>query len=137
VRGDLIARAFAALDAGDTGPFEALLAPEARWVGVASSASETPTCDDRREVVDLLRRRVASGRRFAVRRAVESGDQVSVTLAVSGPGIPDGVTVTRVFTFRPGTNVVVRMDDGVDVLALRAQRDLADDGAPSSPDESA
>jgi hypothetical protein len=55
-----------------------------------------------------------------VRDYVEAGDQVSVTLAVSGPQIPDTVTVTKIFTFRHGTNVVVRMNDGVDTLALRA-----------------
>jgi hypothetical protein len=31
------------------------------------------------------------------------------------------VSVTKIFTFRSGTNVVVQMNDGVDVLALRAQ----------------
>ena len=52
---------------------------------------------------------------------IESGDQVSVTLAISGPPIPESVNVTKTFTFRSGTNVVVQMNDGVDALALRAQ----------------
>jgi hypothetical protein len=43
VRGDLIAQAFAALDAGDTGAFEVLLDPQATWIGVAGSWEETPT----------------------------------------------------------------------------------------------
>jgi hypothetical protein len=43
VRGDLIAGAYAALDAGDPSPFEALLDPQARWIGVAGSWGETPT----------------------------------------------------------------------------------------------
>jgi hypothetical protein len=30
------------------------------------------------------------------------------------------VNVTKIFTFRHGTNTVVRMNDGVDLLALRA-----------------
>ena len=73
------------------------------------------------EVVNLLRQHIANGRQFAVSNYVESGDQVSVTLTISGPEIPDAVNVTKIFTFRSGTNVVVRMNDGVDVLALRAQ----------------
>jgi hypothetical protein len=71
--------------------------------------------------VNLLRQHVENGRHFVVTDYVESGDQVSATLAVSGPPIPDTVTVTKIFTFRSGTNVVVQMNDGVDVLALRAQ----------------
>jgi hypothetical protein len=71
--------------------------------------------------VNLLVEKIQNGRRFAVAGSVEAGDQVSVTLQVSGPGIPGSVQVTKIFTFRPGTNTVIRMDDGVDVLALRAQ----------------
>ena len=72
------------------------------------------------EVVDLLSERVANGVQFAVTNAVESGDQVAVTLSITGPQIPGGVTVTKFFTFAPGTNTVVQINDGVDVLALRA-----------------
>ena len=79
------------------------------------------------EVVNLLRQHIANGRRFAVSNYLESGDQVSVTLSISGPPIPDAVSVTKIFTFRSGTNVVVRMNDGVDVLALRAQQAQDDD----------
>jgi ketosteroid isomerase-like protein len=43
VRGELIAQAYAALDAGDAGAVQALLAPDARWIGVAGSWGETPT----------------------------------------------------------------------------------------------
>jgi hypothetical protein len=70
--------------------------------------------------VNLLQQHVANGRRFSVSNYLESGDQVSVTLTISGPPIPDTVNVTKIFTFRRGTNVVMRMNDGVDVLALRA-----------------
>ena len=70
--------------------------------------------------MDLLSNRVANGVRFSVTNAVESGDQVAVTLSITGPQIPAGVTVTKFFTFAPGTNTVVRINDGVDVLALRA-----------------
>jgi hypothetical protein len=73
------------------------------------------------EVVDLLQRYVANGRRFVVSSLVESGDQVAATLTISGPPIPEPVNVTKIFTFRSGTNVVIQMNDGVDVLALRAQ----------------
>jgi hypothetical protein len=76
------------------------------------------------EVVDLLSERVANGVQFAVTNTVESGDQVAVTLSITGPQIPGSVTVTKFFTFAPGTNTVIRMNDGVDVLALRA---LAED----------
>jgi hypothetical protein len=43
MRGELIAEAYAALDAGDPGPLEALLDPQVRWIGVGDSWGETPT----------------------------------------------------------------------------------------------
>ena len=43
MRGELIAQAYASLDAGDASPFEALLDPQARWIGVSGSWGETPT----------------------------------------------------------------------------------------------
>jgi hypothetical protein len=43
VRGELIAQAYAALDAGDVAPLETLLDPEVRWIGVGGVWSETPT----------------------------------------------------------------------------------------------
>jgi len=43
MRGDLIAAAYASLDAGDVGPLEALLDPQVRWIGVGDSWGETPT----------------------------------------------------------------------------------------------
>jgi hypothetical protein len=78
--------------------------------------------------VDLLRQHVENGRRFAVRDYVEAGDQVSVTLDVTGPEIPNSVALTEIFTFRRGTNVVVQLNDGVDMLALRALWDQDDVG---------
>ena len=71
--------------------------------------------------MNLLQEHVANGRRFVVSNYIEGGDQVSATLTISGPPIPEPVNVTKIFTFRSGTNVVVQMNDGVDVLALRAQ----------------
>jgi hypothetical protein len=59
---------------------------------------------------------------------VESGDQVSVTLAISGPQIPDTVNLTKIFTFRSGTSTVIQMNDGVDVLGLRNVWDSEDEG---------
>ena len=72
--------------------------------------------------------KVANGTRFAVTGFVESGDQVSVTLAISGPRIPDTVSLTKVFTFSPGTNTVIQMNDGVDVLAYRNVWDSEEEG---------
>ena len=43
MRGELIAQAYAAIDAGDPSVFEALLDPEVKWIGVAGSWEETPT----------------------------------------------------------------------------------------------
>jgi hypothetical protein len=43
VRGELIAQAYAAIDNGDPSAFEALLDPNARWIGVAGIWPETPT----------------------------------------------------------------------------------------------
>jgi ketosteroid isomerase-like protein len=43
VRGELIAQAYAALDAGDAAPFAALLDPQVIWIGVGDSWEETPT----------------------------------------------------------------------------------------------
>ena len=71
--------------------------------------------------MNLLQEHVANGRRFSVTNYVESGDQVAATLMISGPPIPEPVAVTKIFTFRSSTNVVVQINDGVDVLALRAQ----------------
>ena len=71
--------------------------------------------------MDLLQHYVTNGRRFTVTNFVESGDQVAVTLAISGPPLPEPVSATKIFTFRSGTNVVVQINDGVDVLALRAK----------------
>ena len=43
-RSALLERAFAALDAGDVGPFEALFAADGQWLGVPGTgfAGETP-----------------------------------------------------------------------------------------------
>jgi len=43
VRGELIAEAYAALDAGDVAPLEALLDQQVKWIGVGGSWGETPT----------------------------------------------------------------------------------------------
>jgi hypothetical protein len=43
MRGELIAQAYGALDAGDAGPLQALLDPGVRWIGVGDSWGETPT----------------------------------------------------------------------------------------------
>jgi hypothetical protein len=43
VRGQLIAQAYAAIDAGDSSAFEALLDPQVKWIGVAGTWEQTPT----------------------------------------------------------------------------------------------
>jgi hypothetical protein len=43
VRGELIAQAYAALDAGDVAPLVALLDPQVRWIGVGGVWNATPT----------------------------------------------------------------------------------------------
>lgn len=43
MRGELIAQAYAALDAGDVAPLTALLDPQVKWIGVGDSWGETPT----------------------------------------------------------------------------------------------
>jgi hypothetical protein len=77
--------------------------------------------------VNLLRQHTANGLRFAMSSCVESGDQVSATFTISAPHIPQPVNITQIFTFRSGTNVIVQMNDGVDVLALRALQAEAED----------
>lgn len=85
--------------------------------------------------MNLLSEQVANGRRFVVSSYIESGDQVAVTLTISGPPIPDSVNVTKIFTFRSGTNTAIQMNDGVDVLALRAQfAEYEGDEAGTTPD---
>ena len=42
-RSALLEHAFAALDDGDVGPFEALFAPDGRWLGVPGSGYEGAT----------------------------------------------------------------------------------------------
>jgi hypothetical protein len=77
--------------------------------------------------VNLLQQHTANGLRFALSNYVESGEQVSVTFTVSAPQIAQTVNVTKVFTFRSGMDVVVQMNDGVDVLALRALQAQAEE----------
>jgi hypothetical protein len=43
LRSARLERAFAALDAGDLGPFEALFAPGGQWLGVPGSGFEGAT----------------------------------------------------------------------------------------------
>jgi len=42
-RSTRLEQAFTALDAGDLGPFEALVAPDGRWLGVPGSGFEGAT----------------------------------------------------------------------------------------------
>jgi ketosteroid isomerase-like protein len=112
----LIREAFAALADGDLGPFERLFDPEAKWVGIPGGGHDggTAACTNRVAIVDRLRRHHANGRRFAAEKVIEEGDRVAVAVAITNPGWSSPVTIFKVFTFREGADVVVRLNDCLD-----------------------
>jgi ketosteroid isomerase-like protein len=112
----LIRDAFAAYAEGDFEPLEALFDPDARWLGVPQGreAAETPACHDRREIVGLLARHFENERRFELGDMIEQGERVAVEITVVNPDWSGPVSVFKVFTFRPGENVVVRLNDCID-----------------------
>ena len=115
-RKELIRKAFTALDFGDIGPFRVLFDPDAKWIGIPrrGEVDETPTCPNRAAIVDLLERHHSNGRRFRFGKLIEDGDRIAVELTVLVPGWSGPVSVFKVFTFRPGEDVVVRMNDCID-----------------------
>jgi ketosteroid isomerase-like protein len=115
-RKELIRKAFTALDLGEIGPFKALFDPDAKWIGVPrrGDADETPTCPNRAAIVDLLERHQANGRRFRLGKLIEDGERVAVELTILAPEWSGPVSLFKVFTFRPGEDVVVRMNDCID-----------------------
>lgn len=115
-RQELVLRAFAALDSGDTGPFKELLAPDAKWVAIPQGldVAETPTCASGAAIIDRLNRLHRNGRRFQVGRLLEAGDRVAVEVTALSPEWADPVTLFRVFAFGPGGDAVVRMNDCID-----------------------
>jgi hypothetical protein len=109
----LIEAAYDALDRGDLDPFRALFDPDARWVGIPQG-DDTPVCPDRATIVGRLEHHHANGRRFELGKLIEDGDRVAVETTVLAPEWSGPVTVFKVFTFRPGSDVVVQMNDCVD-----------------------
>ncbi len=112
----LIRDAFASYAGGELGPLEALFDSQALWIGVPQGrdAAETPSCRDRVGILDLLGRHFEAGRRFELGDMIEQGDRVAVEIAVLNPEWSSPVDVFKVFTFRPGEDVVVRLNDCVD-----------------------
>ena len=108
-----IQAAFAGLDRGDLEAFRTLFDPDARWVGIPQG-DDTAVCSDRATIVDRLARHHAGGRRFELGRLIEDGDRVAVETTVLAPEWSGPVTVYKVFTFRPGSDVVVQMNDCID-----------------------
>ena len=109
-----IREAFAALDSGDAGPFEDLLAPEAEWVAIPQGEiSETAACPNRAAIVERLERVHRRGRRFQVGKMIEARDRVAVEVTLLSPEWSAPVTLYRVFAFG-GDDVVVRLNDCVD-----------------------
>ena len=115
-REELIRKAFTALDVGDIGPFKVLFTPDAKWIGVPQRAEvdETPTCPNRAAIVALLERHHANGRQFRLGKLIEDGDRVAVELTILAPEWSGPVSVFKVFTFKHGEAVVVRMNDCID-----------------------
>ena len=112
----LIREAFAALDGGDVAPLTRLFAPEATWVAIPQgrNAGDTPMCPDRKRMIKRLGSHHANGRSFEVGDVFERGDRVAVALTVTDPGWSLPVETYKVFTFREGSDVVVRLNDCLD-----------------------
>jgi ketosteroid isomerase-like protein len=112
----LIREAFAAMADGDLGPFERLFDPEAKWVGIPGGGNDggTATCANRAAILDRLRRIHANGRRFQAEKVLEEGDRVAVAVRITDPSWSSPVTIFRVFAFREGSDVVVRLNDCLD-----------------------
>jgi ketosteroid isomerase-like protein len=115
-REEQITRAFSALDAGDLQPFRELFDPDARWIGVpvGGEDGETPACPDRATIVERLQNHHRNGRRFSTGKLISEGDRVAVELEIAAPEWSGPVRMFKVFTFRPGSEVVVRLNDCID-----------------------
>jgi ketosteroid isomerase-like protein len=113
-RKQLIREAFAALAAGDLEPFREIFAADAQWVAIPQGEGETPTCPNRAAIVDLLERRHENGRHFVLGELIEQGDRVAVEVTVVDPQWSGPVTMFKVFTFRPGEDKAVRLNDCID-----------------------
>jgi hypothetical protein len=115
-RQELMRRAFAALDSGDLDPFRELLEPDAKWVAIPQSdhVAETPMCTSRAAIIDRLERLHRNGRRFQLGKLIEADDRVAAEVILLAPEWSGPVTLFRVFTFRSGSDGVVRLNDCID-----------------------
>lgn len=119
LQGDRQARlraAFAAFAAGDSSGFGRLLDPDATWLGIpqGEAGRDTPTCPDRGAILDVLERHRASGRRFELGRMIEDGDRIAAEITIHDPSWSSPATIYRVFTFDPGRDTVIRLNDCID-----------------------
>lgn len=112
----LIREAFAALDEGDVAPLTRLFDPQATWVAIPQGRDpgDTPMCPDRARMITRLGSHHANGRCFEVGDVLERGDRVAVALTITDPGWSLPVETYKVFTFRDGSDVVVRLNDCLD-----------------------
>lgn len=113
-REERIRQAFAALDAGDVGPFEDLLASDAEWVAIPQGeVAETPACRNRDAIVKRLEGVHRRGRRFQVGKMIEVRDRIAVEVTLLSQEWSAPVTLYRVFAFGKD-DVVVRLNDYID-----------------------
>lgn len=78
----LIERAWAALRAGEFDVVEGTFAPDARWRGVDDGAG---ICENRREILSVMRRARAAAASAAVEQAIQCGDRVLVAFRPDRP----------------------------------------------------
>jgi ketosteroid isomerase-like protein len=115
-RKQLIRGAFAALSAGDLESFGSLFDSGAKWVGVPGGGEngEPLVCSNRSTIVARFRRHHENGRSFELAEMIEQEDRVAVATTIVDPNWSGPVSIFKVFTFRPGESVVVRMNDCID-----------------------
>jgi ketosteroid isomerase-like protein len=116
-RSQLIKEAFAAYEDGDPVLLNSLFAADAKWIGVPGGAGEggkAYECENRKQIVGRLEQHHKNARRFTLGDVTERGDRVAVGFTINNPDWSQPVDTFKVFTFRPGENVVVRMNDCID-----------------------
>jgi ketosteroid isomerase-like protein len=116
-RSQLIKEAFDAYEDGDLVLLNSLFAADARWIGVPGGAGEggkAYECESRKQIVGRLEQHHRNGRRFTLGDVIEQGDRVAVGFTINNPDWSQAINTFKVFTFQPGTDVVVRMNDCID-----------------------
>ena len=114
-RHELIRDAYRALGLGELDPWIHLLDRAVVWQGVGQpDEDEGPTCGARREVIGRLASVYEQGRRFETFEFVDDGDTVVVGLRVSQPDWLGSADIYKRFTFSPGADIVIRMQDCTD-----------------------